>query len=387
MSLDPASIADLRARAQQDIDDGFVPSCQFALALNGEVLVSETLGAPEDARFFIWSATKPVFASVIWQLIGEGALDPAMRVVDLWPEFGRHGKDKVTLEHLLLFTAGFPEAGCELDTVDDREARVRDMEAWTLDWEPGTAYGYHGVSAHFVMAELATRVTGADHRALLRERVLDPLGLDRLELGVPVDRQQGIPQLDRRGEPATAQELADALGLPEVPPALEQMLAAEAAGVAANPFVDVFALQQPRIVAAGVPGAGGVGDAASLALFYQALLHNPKGIWTPDVLTDVTTNVRNKFLAQPLGVVAMRTLGLEVQGDDATARFRTGSGQASPRTFGHGGAYGQIALADPESGLSFTYLTNGADRNPVRAARRTRELTAAAVACVSAAHA
>src|SRR5690348_3211043 len=114
MSLCYERVDELRARAQQDVDAGLVPACQFALAMDGEVLISETLGAPDEARFFMWSATKPVFASVIWQLMGEGQLDPAMRVVDLWPEFGRYGKDKVTLEHLLLFTAGFPEAGCEI---------------------------------------------------------------------------------------------------------------------------------------------------------------------------------------------------------------------------------------------------------------------------------
>jgi CubicO group peptidase (beta-lactamase class C family) len=56
---------------------------------------------------------------------------------------------------------------------------------------------------------------------------------------------------------------------------------------------------------------------------------------------------------------------------------------ASPRTFGHGGAAGQIAWADPDSGLSFVYLTDGSDINAIRQARRTRELTAAAVAVVT----
>ena len=33
-----------------------------------------------------------------------------MRVVDVWPEFGLHGKDKVTLRHVLLHTAGYSPA-------------------------------------------------------------------------------------------------------------------------------------------------------------------------------------------------------------------------------------------------------------------------------------
>lgn len=123
-------------------------------------------------------------------------------------------------------------------------------------------------------------------------------------------------------------------------------------------------------------------DAASVALFYQHLLHDAKSVWDPAVLLDVKTNVRNVFPGQPFGIIANRTLGLEVQGDDTTARFRIGFGAASPSTFGHGGAVGQIALADPVRGLSFAYLTNGGDLNFVRVGRRGRELTAAAVACV-----
>ena len=381
MKLSADGAKALKARAQHDIDAGLLPACQYALALDGEVLLQETLGdTTPDPRFAIWSSTKPVFASVVWQLIGEGRLDPDAPVVDLWPEFGAHGKDTVTLEHLLLFTAGFPNAPLDFATIDDREARARQIEQWTLDWQPGTKFAYHALSAHWVMAELVMRVTGTDHRVALRERVLDPLGLDRLELGVPVERQADVQGMVESGEPATAEEIAEALGLPELPPALREMFDQAATATAGGD--PLLLLEQPHVRAAGLPAGGAVSDAACLALFYQHLLHDPKGIWDPAVLHDVKTNVRNTFVGEPLNVVAMRTLGLDVQGDDPTARFRSGSGAASPATFGHGGAGGQIAWADPVSGLSFAYLTNGLDRNAVRGARRVRELATAAVACV-----
>ena len=377
------ALAALRSRAQEDVDSGVLPSCQYALALRGEIIATETLGdASGDARYNIWSATKPVFASVVWQLLGEGVLDLYAPVASLWPEFAANGKDQITLEHLLLFTAGIPNGQLDPDTLADRETNARQMEAWDLEWEPGTTWAYHPLSAHFVMAELVNRVAGGDHRVALRERVLDPLGLDRLELGVPPERQDGIQPLRRGGEPATAQQVADLLGLPAVPPELETMLASAAAETATNPTVDVEQMQRPAALAAGIPGAGAVSDAASLALFYQALLHDPKGVWRPDILQDVTRNVRNTFSGDLLGIKAMRTLGLETQGDDPTARFRSGSGVVSPRTFGHGGALGQIAWADPDTGLSFCYLTNGNDINAVRQNTRGRDLSAAAIACV-----
>lgn len=382
--LSNAGIEALKSRAQADIDSGVLPSCQYALALDGEVVVAETLGdAPADARYSIWSATKPVFASVVWQLLAEGALHVTRPVTDWWPEFAAHGKDAVTLEQLLLFTAGFPSATLDLDTLDDRGRCVEQMEQWTLEWEPGTAWAYHGLSAHFVMAELVNRVDGGDHRESLRRRVLDPLGLDRLELGVPQERQHDIRPMRDGGEPATADEVAEFLGLPSLPPELAEMIANAASGAAAAPGTGLAQVQQPHVLAAGVPGGGAVGDASSLALFYQELLHNRAGVWDPEVLRDATGNVRNTMAGATLNILAMRTLGLEVQGVDPSAKFRSGSGCASPRTFGHGGAAGQVAWTDPDSGLSFVYLTDGHDLHAIRQNRRVRELAAAAVACVN----
>ena len=372
----------LRRRAQFDVDEGFVPSCQYAVACNGQVLIEETVGdAPAEARFSIWSSTKPVFSSVVWQLIGEGLLDPATAVADLWPEFGANGKNQVTLDHLLLFTAGFPEASLDLASLDDRQARNTQMEAWQLEFAPGTAFAYHGLSAHHVMAELVERAAALDWRVALRRRVLDPLGLDRLELGVPLERQADVQLLVETGEPASEQEILDDFGWTEVPPALKPFLAEATAVSGTSPNAPLFDYQQPSVLAAGLPGASAVSDAASVALFYQHLLHDPMGIWDPAVLKDVTTKVRNEFAA-PYGLSANRTRGLEVQGQGPQARHRVGFGVSSAATFGQGGAAGQVAFADPVSGVSFAYLTNGCDRNGVRQARRSRELAALALDCV-----
>jgi CubicO group peptidase (beta-lactamase class C family) len=386
MKLDSDRVAALSRRAQQDVEAGILPACSYALALDGKVLVSETIGgASTEARFSIWSATKPVFSSVVWQLIGEGKLDPEAPVVDLWPEFGANGKAAVTLEHLLLFTAGFPRARLELDTLHDREARVQQMEQWTLEWEPGTRYEYHGLSAHHVMAELVERVTGADHRSALRERVLDPLGLDRLELGVAPQRQGDVLPLEERGSPVTAPELAEALGLPALPAALaEQIAQAAAAGPGVAASQDLLDYQQPHVLSHGLPGGGAVSDAASLALFYQALLHNPKGVWDDQVLRTVTREVRNSLPDGIVGTKANRSLGLTVHlpHDGPTAKF-SDFGGASAGAFGHGGAAGQIGWADPTTGLSFAYLTNGLDRNMIRMYRRGNELASLAAASLA----
>ena len=58
----------------------------------------------------------------------------------------------------------------------------------------------------------------------------------------------------------------------------------------------------------------------------------------------------------------MRGLGPHVRGTTPVIR---GLGSiATPSTFGHGGAGTSYSWADPESGLSFTYLTNGKINDP-----------------------
>ena len=120
----------------------------------------------------------------------------------------------------------------------------------------------------------------------------------------------------------------------------------------------------------GVPGGGGVSDAADLCSYYQALLHDPDGLWDPTWLTDGTGNVRNTFRNPMTGEPANRTLGLVVAGDDGLSFMRGMGRTVSPRAFGHNGAAGQIAWADPDSGLSFVYLTNGLDQDFLRESRR-----------------
>ncbi len=376
VGIDPQKVGELVERAHREVDAGLLPSCQVALAKDGQLVLFETIGdAAPESRYVMFSCTKGITAGAIWLLMSDGTLDVNAKVADIVPEFGTNGKDVITVDQLLTHTSGFPRAPLNLATVTTREARLRKFAEWRLNWEPGTRFEYHPTSAHWVLGEIIERLSGQDIRSFVDERISKPLGLRSLKVGEPADRQGDINTLVPVGEPPTPEELEQVLGIPGIDLA---SLVGEVTQEA------LLGFNLPVVREQGAPGAGGIATAADLALYYQGLLHNPGGLWDPVVLADGTSNVRCEMRDPIRGHPAHRSLGLTIAGDPPDALLRGyGHGQ-SPRTFGHHGAGGQIAWADPDSGLSFGYLTNGLDAHLIREGRRTIGLCTRAVACAPA---
>lgn len=322
----------LKRAAEREIDSG-LRACQLAVAREGEVVWTASFGAASpDTRFWIASATKPIFSSAILLLIGDGLLEIERPVAHYVPEFGARGKQDVTVEQVLVMTCGFPNAPMSSAEGADPARRIARLADWTLESEPGTRYAYHGESAHWVLAELVERISGLHFCDFVEERLTRPLGLPRL-LGIPREQQTDIAQLSEAAN-AETRELYD----------------------------------YPAKIEAGEPGGGAVATAAQLALFYQALLHNPGGLWDPDVLADGIGNVRCTLPDPLMNLPANRTLGVVVgAGFGATWR-------SSPTAFGWPGAGGQIAFAEPATGISFAFLQMG-DADQRRTFTRGVEMT------------
>jgi CubicO group peptidase (beta-lactamase class C family) len=249
----------------------------------------------------------------------------------------------VTLEQVLLHTAGFPNAPMTDFEGADAERRRARFQTWQPEWPAGTRFEYHAQSAHWVLADVIDRLAGRDYRDVLEDRVFAPLGLPRA-LGLPFDAQVDIAPVSPVTEIVATQAL--------------------------------LRLNEPAVRAAGNPAAGAFMTAADLARFYQGMLHNPNGVWDADVLRDATTNIRCTFPDPLLGVSANRTMGLVVAGDDGMHELRYaifGRG-CSPAAFGHAGAYAQVAWADPASGISFALLNNAADDDMMSAGARASGL-------------
>ncbi len=371
LGLDPDKVQDLLDRAAQEVDAGLLPSCQVAIARHGRVAALATFGdAQDDDLFHIFSCTKAITSAAAWLLIQDGLLDVSRRVVEIVPEFTGHGKDAITVEQLFCHSSGFPHAPLRGLEWTDRDFRLRRFRDWTLNWEPGTRFEYHPTSSMYVIAEVIERLSGLSYARFVQERVLGPLALDDLWLGCPADQGHRSRGVIHVGE-ALGPDDYDAMGLPQPP-------VTEVTEEALSGFND------PETRAVPLPGGGGVSGAGELALFYQALLHGGAAgrprVWQDETLAFART-VRNTH-PDYLGTPANRALGITVAGDEL--RNRRGFGHTnSPLAFGHGGAGGQVGWADPETGISFGYVTNGHDRNPIRQGRRVISISNRAAVCAT----
>jgi len=361
VGVDSERLEALFARVGKEVAEGLLPSAQAAVARNGRIVGMRTFGAAtDDTLYVVFSATKAITSAAAWLLIQEGKLDPTERVAEIVPEFGANGKDVVTVEQLFTHTAGFPHAPFRPDEFLDRGKRLARFATWRLGWEPGSRFEYHPSSSMYVIAELIERRSGATFGDFVRRRIAEPLGLRDLWTGLPDAEHGRLADCVHVGEALTDEDFRR-LGFPP-PPVTE--VTEEA----------IQSFNRPEVRRAGIPGGGGTMSAADLALFYQALLDGGRALagtelWSASTLAEAR-RVRTGELRDPVFRKRVhRGLGIVIAGD-AERSYRGFGHTNSELAFGHNGAGGQLAWADPATGLSLGYCTNGHDRNVVRQARR-----------------
>ena len=369
--LDSAALNRLFQTAQGFVKNGDLPAVQVAVGFNGELAGAATFGAPDDALFVSYSITKAITSSMVWLLVQDGRLSFDDSVSTWIPAFAEspdasEGKQTITVRHLLTHTAGLPDAAFHALDFDDPKRRDARFASWKLQWEPGTRYAYHRASAMWALATIIGEVAGESHRAFFQRRVARPLGLDNAFLGSTAEvsiHHDRVELVQHVGTALSAEEQAMmGLNLSFMGPEYERYLSL---------------YNQPEIRDVGAPGAGLIANAAAIALFYQGLMGRRERLWSADTLGEALS-LQTGDLTDPMtGRRAHRGLGVVLSGDDERI-FRGFAPSHSPHAFGHPGVGGQIAWADPATGISFCLLTSGLERNPIQLGMRGLGLSEAA---------
>ncbi|MET9416536.1 serine hydrolase domain-containing protein [Streptomyces klenkii] len=325
------------------------------------------------------SATKGVAAAVLLLLHQRGQVDLDAPVGTYWPEFKAAGKERVLVRHLLSHRAGLPALDVPLtpEQAIDGVSGPAAVAAQAPAWEPGTAHGYHAQTYSWLIGELVERITGRSIGRWVAQEIAGPLGLD-LWIGMPEPEQAARAGRIAAIEPPAAaapsaglrvrpkQSVTDAYGDPES--------LTRRAFAAISPAADE---NDPAYRAAELPASAGIATADALARFYASLIGDVDGVrrlFAPATLT----LARTEESAGPDKVLVVNTrfgLGYMLHGP--------ASPLLAPGSFGHPGRGGSLAFADPESGLSFAYVTNGMQKN-VTADPRAQALVRAVSRALSA---
>lgn len=306
--------------------------------------MAERIQATPRTLFNLFSATKLVTAMLI-HLLDERRLvhldDP---VAHYLPEFARHGKDWVTLRHVLTHRAGIPTITSSLSDIELVQDPARIMEL-IYDTRPvsrpGRRLAYHALTGGYVLGAIIERVTGMDTRAFLEREIETPLGFEHFTYGV------------RAGSMARVAENAFT-GSPLVPPA--STLLRRALGI---DFRDaVTASNDPRFLTAIIPAGNIVTTAAQAASFMQLLLdggaRGQTRIFEPRTIQRAVAEQSYLEMDLTLGAPVRYGMGFML-GSDHVSIF----GRHSAHAYGHLGFTNVVLYADPERDICVSLMTSG----------------------------
>ncbi len=332
----------------QLVDAGAERGLQVAVYRGPDLVVDAVAGIADpqsgrpvtpDTPFYNFSVVKAAAATVVHVLVERGLFGYDTRIVELWPEFGAHGKQSVTMRHVLNHTAGVP--GIPLSTTiedlcnwDKMCAAIADEELW---WEPGTKVGYHAYTFGYIAGEIVRRATGKKISEVLREDVAGPLGVaDEIYFGMPESEHHRLARLE--DAPMTGP-------MPEMPPDLPMFKAAPMSA-----FPNAAMGNRTDVLSADIP-AGGKVSARAIARMYAALLTGVDGVRliSPERLREATA-VSSSGIDQVFGMPTTWGLGYSIGG--------LGPAQDSKTTFGVGGVGGGFACGDTASGIAFAVTKN-----------------------------
>jgi CubicO group peptidase (beta-lactamase class C family) len=293
-----------------------------------------------DSLFCSWSTTKGVAASALHILADRGSIAYDVPVTKSWPEFGKHGKDKITVAQAMSHQAGIYALPNPLKVkhLTDWEAGIKYVENAVPAFEPGTSTGYHGVTFGWIVGGIIQAATGRHIKDVIRDEIAKPLGIEN-------EMYVGIP--DGIEETLTTLEIWDSTKF-EIP---EGMAFFEALPDSVWNLVNDI-----RVRKACIPSINGHFTAHALAKMYGAFANGGQ-IDNTRLVSEEHVEEMHRLMTGSMdvviGVPSRKGIGFFLGGgiDRSVYGMRES-------VFGHGGAGGSTAFSDHEAGLSIAITLN-----------------------------
>ena len=302
-----------------------------------------------DTLVLIWSATKGLGSACLLHALQEKNIGIERPVAEFWPEFGQNKKERISLGQLLSHQAGLTAIDASVDILD-YTAVVAALEKQAPLWPPGQGHGYHARTFGFLIDELVRRIAHQTIGEYWRRVFAEPLGLD-IWIGLPAEENARVASIyaarvGRAPEPAAFyHDLTK-------PGSLVRRTFTSPQGLHS-----VSGMNRPEVRSESIVSFGGIGSATSLAKFYAMLANGGEWDgrrffeertlgWMSETLSDGIDRIFQIPTAFSAGFMK----------DSRQSRRRIFG--PSPLSFGHPGAGGSHAFADPANKLGFAYVMN-----------------------------
>jgi CubicO group peptidase (beta-lactamase class C family) len=302
-----------------------------------------------DTIVLFWSATKGLGSACLLHALQERNVGLEQRVAEFWPEFAQAGKREITIEQLLSHQAGLSALDEPVDLLD-YPAVIAALEKQSPLWPPGTAHGYHARTFGFLVDELTRRISGQRVAEYWRSKFAEPLALD-IWIGLPEAEHKRVATIyaaKAGGEPTPAEfyrELA-------TPGTLVRKTFTSPAGLHS-----IAAMNTAENRATNIVSFSGIGSASSLAKFYGMLANDGtlegRRYFSPETIALMTTTLASG-IDRILQIPTAFSAGFMKDSPEGPRRIFG----PSPSAFGHPGAGGSNAFADPENAIGFAYVMN-----------------------------
>lgn len=314
-----------------------------------------------DTPSVVFSCTKGLMSILAARLVASGRLDYDRPLAELWPEFGVHGKDAVTVGDALAHRAGVsaPRVDVSREHLLDFDAVSALIAAQEPLWTPGDGWAYHALTHGWISGEIVRRAGGLAPGAAFAE-MAEAVG-GGAWLGMPPEIAASVAHL-RVGDTLAAAVAEQAAA--RDPYGVDWLDRAMTLGGALPPTLvtDDGGFNADDVRAAIIPGAGAIGTARALAAMWSATVAETEGV---RLLDDATVRAagRERTAGAPVfdAPAPWPRWGAGMQLDSAARRY------LGPASIGHDGAGGQVAFADLDARVGFAFVTNWMEAGDARA--------------------
>jgi CubicO group peptidase (beta-lactamase class C family) len=320
----------------------------------------------EDTKVVVFSSTKGLMSLALARLFEAGKFSYDDLVSKYWPEYQGAGKERTTIAQLVSHQAGVPFFANDIqpDQVTNWDYMVSKIEQEAPMWQPGSSYAYHAITHGWLTGELIRRVSGMSPGEYLAKEISAPLSADTW-LGLPAELEREVaPSFVHPDLTAFFVDLAkqntDAGNFLIRSLTLGQAFSMNLVGKNEG-------FNSQNVHAAEIPGAGGISTAHGISKIWSSVVHETDGV---RLLNDESIAHVTKVQSEGKPFTDLEPpyskFGMGFQLDSAARGYLTKS------SFGHDGAGGQCAFADPEHKIGFAFVTTEMRGGEVEDDRATR---------------